>query len=96
MNCAECDAELEPDEPQTCYFTGRGPCGDCRDPRTNQPPYPGGCFHPVLCDDCLDAAAVVISPRQRRRQQISDMLETREYREKRKEELRSKYGGRYA
>lgn len=50
--CPGCDAELEPDEPQTCYFTGGGHCGDCRDPRTNKPPYEGGCFKPRLCEEC--------------------------------------------
>lgn len=56
MYCAECDAELEPDEPPTCYFTGlTHSCGDCRDPRTNKPPYPGGCFRPLLCDDCKES-----------------------------------------
>ena len=54
--CFECDREIEIDEPQTCYFTGGGPCGDCRDPRTNKPPYEGGCFRPLLCDDCGVAA----------------------------------------
>lgn len=28
--CAMCDNELPaPDEPDTCYYTGRGPCGGC-------------------------------------------------------------------
>lgn len=49
--CGECDAELEIDEPQTCYFTGAGPCGDCRNPRTNQPM---NCFRPMLCELCDD------------------------------------------
>lgn len=52
VTCGECDREIEVDEPQTCYFTGGGPCGDCRDPRTNEPPYPGGCFRPMLCNEC--------------------------------------------
>jgi hypothetical protein len=52
MLCFECDRELELDEPQTCYFTGRGPCGDCHDPRTGKPPYEGGCFGPIWCDRC--------------------------------------------
>jgi len=50
--CAECDRLIEVDCPNTCYFTGGGPCGDCRDPRTNKPPYPGGCFRPLLCVEC--------------------------------------------
>ena len=93
MMCSECDAEVELDEPQQCYFTGRGPCGDCRDPRTNKPM---NCFHPVLCDDCLAEAVQVASPRQRRRQMISDLLATREYTERRKAELREERGGRFA
>ena len=51
--CAECDAEVEVDEPDTCYYTGRGPCGDCRNPKTNQPL---NCFTPTLCDNCKEAA----------------------------------------
>jgi hypothetical protein len=50
--CAECDRLIEVDEPQTCYFTGGGPCGDCRDPRTNKPPMTGGCFRPMKCVEC--------------------------------------------
>lgn len=46
--CVECDTEVELDEPRQCYFTGRGPCGDCRDPRTNRPM---NCFAPVLCEE---------------------------------------------
>lgn len=34
--------------------------------------------------------------RARRRQRINDHLATREYRNKRKEELRGRYGGRYS
>lgn len=55
--CVDCDEKLEPlDEPQTCYFTGQGPCGDCRDPRTGKPPYEGGCFRPRLCKLCQERA----------------------------------------
>ncbi len=89
MLCKECDAEVELDEPQQCYFTGRGPCGDCRDPRTNQSM---NCFHPVLCEDCAAATQVKVS----RRQRITDMLVTKEYRERRKHELREGRGGRFA
>jgi hypothetical protein len=88
MRCAECDAELELDEPQTCYFTGRGPCGDCRDPRTNQPM---NCFHPVTCEDCQRRA----DRRARRRQQVADLLSTREYTERRKAELRDRRPARF-
>ena len=53
--CAECDAELELDEPPNCYFTGQTrSCGDCYDPRTKTRLH---CFAPRLCEQCeLDAS----------------------------------------
>ena len=51
--CAECDREIEIDEPNTCYYSGlTSPCGDCRDPKTNKPPMKGGCFRPMKCVEC--------------------------------------------
>ena len=53
--CSECDREIViDDEPPNCYFTGRGPCGDCRDPRTNKPL---DCFKATdwLCSECFEA-----------------------------------------
>lgn len=85
--CTECDAEVKLDEPQTCYFTGRGPCGDCRDPQTGQPPYAGGCFKPLLCDDCKTPPPV--QQRERRRKEIDNMIATRDYRNGRREQLRA-------
>lgn len=37
--CGECGmcADHCECEPATCYYTGRGPCGDCRNVNTNQP-----------------------------------------------------------
>ena len=51
--CAECDREIEIDEPNNCYYTGQtSPCGDCRDPKTNKPPMGRECFAPYLCKEC--------------------------------------------
>jgi hypothetical protein len=36
------------DEPQTCYYTGRGPCGDCFNPQTK---LPMNCFAPLIAED---------------------------------------------
>lgn len=37
--CKECETPVDLDEPRQCYYTGRGPCGDCE----------MNCFRPVLC-----------------------------------------------
>jgi len=40
--CSECDVVIDLDEPQQCYYTGRGNCGDCDK----------SCFGPLYCEDC--------------------------------------------
>jgi hypothetical protein len=80
--CSTCDAEVELDEPQQCYYTGQRPCGDCQ----------MNCFGPVICPDCENRA----KRRATRLQRLQDMSATLEYREKRKEVLRGQYGGRYS
>lgn len=37
-------------EPRTCYYTGQGHCGDCRDVETSAPL---GCFD-AECQQCWD------------------------------------------
>lgn len=83
--CKECDAEIELDEPQQCYYTGRGNCGDCD----------MNCFHPILCDDCKAETVQLPSRRERRRQAIADMFETRAYTAERKKSRHLRNGGRF-
>ena len=53
--CDNCERPMViDDEPPNCYFTGRGHCGDCRDPRTNREL---NCFTPYdwWCVECRAA-----------------------------------------